>query len=67
MAQLIRMRKRKLYQIRSQPIIENYKTLFRFNHQNVQWLAEHLIGNINEKRGGALTSTQKMQIFLRLV
>lgn len=45
----------------------NYHSLYRFNEANVMWLAEHFLGETNERRGGALTSKQKMQIYLRFV
>jgi hypothetical protein len=37
--------------------------LFRFPDENVQWIAEHFLGNEDEEtRGGALSSVIKMKI-----
>jgi hypothetical protein len=42
--------------------------LFRFPDENVQWIAEHFLGNEDEEtRGGALSSVMKMKILLRYV
>lgn len=39
--------------------------MFSFNRENVDWLADHLLGVTVETRGGALSSTPKMEVFLR--
>jgi uncharacterized membrane protein required for colicin V production len=42
--------------------------LYRFRDENVQWIAEHFLGNEDEEtRGGALSSLMKMKILLRYV
>jgi hypothetical protein len=42
--------------------------LFRFRDENVQWIAEHFLGNEDEEtRGDGLSSVMKMKILLRYV
>ena len=43
----------------------DFKALFRFEEENVQWLADRFLGQNDETRGGALTSLHKMKICLR--
>lgn len=43
----------------------DYKSLFRFEKESVEWLAYHFLGENTEHRGGALTSEQTMKVFLR--
>ena len=43
----------------------HYKKLYRFEEENVQWLSDHFLGASDETRGGALSSLQRMKIFLR--
>lgn len=66
MAQLpINIRHEKRYKMRRSPPIEDYKALYRFNKENVKWIASHFLGETHETRGGALTMEQRMKIFLR--
>jgi hypothetical protein len=57
----------KIYKPRAEIRVEDYRSLFRFNEDNVQWIADHFLGKNTETRGGALTPEIKMQIFLRYV
>lgn len=68
MAQIAaRLRREKCYRPRRCPPGEHYKTLYRFNEENVKWIAKHFLTETGERRGGALSSEQKMKIFLRYV
>ena len=60
---LFRQRKPKVYKPRKD-IFNNYKELFRFQEDNVKWIANHFLKN-EETRGGALSSKKRMEIFLR--
>lgn len=60
---LNRFRKRKNYKTRR--ICTNYKQLFRFTEENVEWLAFEFLGQNSERRGGRLNNKQRMQTFLR--
>jgi hypothetical protein len=60
------IRSTKQYKRRVVTRVEDYKTLFRFEEENVDWLSEHFLGgDSGERRGGALTPQQRMKIFLR--
>lgn len=67
MAFVNHIRTQKYYKVRRETLPSEYRRLFRFNEENVHWLANHFIGERNEKRGAALTSDQKMKVFLRYV
>jgi len=55
----------KFYKERKSAQLSEYKALYRFESENVQWLADYFI-RVNEKsRGGALSPVQRMRIFLR--
>lgn len=61
-------RKKKNYKERRYGEEDNFKALFRFSRENVNWLSEHFLGvDLGERRGGALTNVQKMQTFLRYI
>ncbi|XP_018565377.1 putative nuclease HARBI1 [Anoplophora glabripennis] len=60
-------RARKYYKVRRDSRDTDYRILYRFNRNNVEWLAQHFLGDEFENRGGALTTTEKMRIFLRYV
>lgn len=60
-------RRRKIYKVRRHSDFRNNKELYRFERQNVQWLAQHFLGVTHERRGGALNSEQKIEIFLRYI
>lgn len=65
MAEMVNVRNVKLYKPRSSPHAKDFKSLFRFEEDNVQWLANTFLGESVEYRGGALTSLHKMKICLR--
>lgn len=60
-------RKRKVYNIRADIDETTCKQLYRFEKKNLEWVAEHFLGDSSETRGGALNSLQRMCIFLRYV
>jgi hypothetical protein len=39
--------------------------MYRFEERNVEYLAEIFLGNTEERRGGALSPKQRMEIYLR--
>lgn len=67
MAAFLRFRNRKNYRDRVNCDGERYKELYRFSEENVEWMADHFLGEYDETRGKALSSKQKMKIFLRFL
>lgn len=67
MAAFLNVRASKYYPERTNCREQEYKKIYRFTKYNVEWLAEHFLGNSDEKRGGALCPERKMRIFLRFV
>lgn len=65
MAELVQLRKIKHYKPRLSPQVSDFKSLFRFEEQNVEWLENNFLDFNNESRGGALSSALKMKICLR--
>lgn len=70
MAEQVLLRKEKVYKQRREADIGDFRSLYRFSKENVQWLAEYFLSNANEvdfteTRGGALTNIQKMKTYLR--
>lgn len=63
----INLRKRKVYSVRTDVDERDWKVLYRFTRENVEWLSNHFLGHTEERRGGALTSLQRFKIFLRYV
>lgn len=66
----IELPRRQIKIYRPRRIHENnrhYRSLFRFNEENVQRLSEYFLEEYYEKRGGALDNETKMKIFLRCV
>lgn len=63
----MRVHERKVYKPRRLHLERDFKQLYRFKNENVEWLSEHFIGENGETRGGALSSEDKMKIFLRYV
>jgi len=59
----------KTYRPRTQIREDDYRSLFRFDETNVEWIADHFLGTITntaeETRGGALSVKAQMQVFLR--
>ena len=62
---LLPQRTKKEYKTRIATRDCDYKQLYRFEKVNVEWIARHFLGEKTETRGGALSSEQKMKIFLR--
>ncbi|KAJ8970281.1 hypothetical protein NQ314_001311 [Rhamnusium bicolor] len=62
---MVHLHKRKYYKPRRTPRESDFKTLFRFEEENVVWLADHFLGADPEIRGAALSPVQKMKLFLR--
>lgn len=67
MAGFIRFRKEKSYLERKDISCSDSKVLLRFESENVDYLSDHFLGETDETRGGALSSRQRMEIFLRFV
>jgi hypothetical protein len=65
MAELVNVREVKYYKARGSPQTRDFKMLFRFEENSVQWLSNYFLGQVMESRGGALTSEQKMKVCLR--
>jgi len=59
----------KTYRPRTNIREDDFRSLFRFDETNVEWIADHFLGtNTNtaeETRGGALSVKAQMQVFLR--
>ncbi|XP_063931186.1 putative nuclease HARBI1 [Zophobas morio] len=64
---MLPIRRRKIYKARRQAGASTYKAMYRFEEDNVEYLADVFLGENYERRGGALTPKQKIQIFLRYV
>lgn len=67
MAAFMQIRAAKNYRDRVITHHGDYHELFRFTEENVDWLSDYFLGQSDETRGGALTSKQKMEIFLRML
>ncbi|KAI4455729.1 hypothetical protein MML48_9g00002692 [Holotrichia oblita] len=65
MADVLELREIKHYKQRLSTPVRDYKELYRFEEENVQWLANRFLGIHAETRGGALLSVLKMKICLR--
>nr|CAH7744593.1 unnamed protein product [Callosobruchus chinensis] len=61
------LRSRKVYSVRRDVDDRDWKVLYRFERENVEWMSEYFLGDSGERRGGALTPLQKLKIFLRYV
>ncbi|XP_062554268.1 putative nuclease HARBI1 [Armigeres subalbatus] len=44
---------------------DNFKALYRFSRENVEWLSDHFLNDREDTRGGGLSNVLKMKIFLR--
>ncbi|KAI4459480.1 hypothetical protein MML48_6g00003793 [Holotrichia oblita] len=67
MAAFINIRSVKFYPERKESRDEEYHGLYRFNAENVEWIANHFLEQKVETRGGALGPKKQMQIFLRFL
>ena len=57
----VNLRQMKRYNTRNDSIIHPYHNLFRFTRENVNYLAEHLLEDSQETRGGALSAKQRIE------
>lgn len=57
----------KIYKPRRNEIDRNFRKLYRFNPENVDYLVENLLPIYGETRGGAVSNLQKIKCFLRYV
>lgn len=46
---------------------DNFKSLYRYTRENVQWITDYFLHDQEDTRGGALSNVQKMKTFLRYV
>ena len=60
-------RMRKVYVPRRECRDVKYKQLYRFEEENVVWMADHFLDHSGETRGGALTAKQQLEVLLRYV
>lgn len=65
MADFVNLRAQKQYKVRREPNRQDFKSLYRFEEENVNWMATYFLGENHERRGGALSSSHKMKVFLR--
>lgn len=65
MAQFLNIRNRKVYVPRRNTDERKYKSLYRFGPESVDFLVDFFMDAGEETRGGALSTKQRMQIFLR--
>ena len=47
---------RKVYKERRDSFSMYYRSLYRFEKKNVEWMVDHFLVESNETRGGALTN-----------
>ena len=55
----------KVYRVPRESYVEEYKSLYRYDKENLQSVADHFLGEYSENRGGGLSNEQKGNIFLR--
>lgn len=70
MAAFMNIRTPKIYNVRrSGHHVHDYKRLFRFDEDNVHWIVQNVLLDNNdvETRGGALSTKQRLEAFLRYV
>ena len=56
-----------MYKPRKVQSMDTYRSLFRFHDEHVAWMSEYFLGENTETRGGALSSKERMEVFLRHV
>jgi len=61
------VRQLKRYKKRRITSSEDYKVLYRFTEENLDWIVKEFLHDGKETRGGALTPKLKMQVFLRYI
>lgn len=57
----------KIYRPRRGSYNKNFKDLYRFNQQNIDFLVNTFMDINHETRGGALNNRQKIKTFLRYI
>lgn len=67
MAEFMPIRVRKIYNVRRESRNVDYRSLYRFEKENVEWIAEHFLGDGEETRGGSLSNLNRMKVFLRYI
>lgn len=60
-------RSAKLYKRRRINADKNFKSLFRFERQNIDFLVTSFLDEYHETRGGAISNKQKLMSFLRYI
>lgn len=60
-------RAQKIYKRRKIGDDNNFRQLYRFSRENVNYLADYFLPQYMETRGGALSNVEKMRTFLRYV
>ena len=65
MAAFMHIRKTKVYNPRYSNYVHDYKRIFRFEENHVNWIVENLLVYKGETRGGALTTKMRLEAFLR--
>lgn len=65
MAVFMHVRNRKTFKARRNIDDDNYKNLLRFEKRSVAYLTATFLPESDEMRGGAVTTQEKMEIFLR--
>lgn len=55
----------KIYKPRREEVNRNFKSLFRFEEQNINFLVHEFLPEYQETRGGAVSNQNKMKCFLR--
>lgn len=62
---IVQNRRVKIYKPRREhEANRNFKNLFRFEPENVEWIADYFLGEIEETRGGSMSNYRKMKTFL---
>ena len=64
MADFLQVRRVKHYEPRSSPLVSDFKSLYRFEEENMEWLAARFLGNSDETRGGALSPSLRMKKYV---
>ncbi|XP_030746444.1 putative nuclease HARBI1 [Sitophilus oryzae] len=65
MAEFMNLHAQKQYKVRRKANWRDFKSLYRFQEENVNWMATYFSGENLERRGVALPSNHKMKVFLR--
>lgn len=60
-------RQGKIYKTRRTLVESNFKDLYRFNSENVDFLVHEFLPDYSETRGGAVSNVEKMKSFLRYI